>query len=122
MPLFKKRPPLIAHGVTIRGEITSNSSIVIEGDVVGSVVVENGQLTIGQGGQVTARLTAPIVQVEGVVVGDVVGTRVVVVTGTGRVQGDLISPRVVLEPGATVNGGIDMMASEANGSQEADEG
>jgi len=112
MPVFRRRPAAIARSVQIQGEVTCADDLVIEGSVTGSVTLDDARLTIGRTGRVTATVRATVVQVDGLVVGDVVGARLVVVTGSGTVQGNLIGPRVVLEPGARINGSVDMSVSE----------
>lgn len=50
---------------------------------------------------------------DGQVTGDVQGTEKVVVTKTGRVQGNITAPRVTLEDGAKFRGSIDMDPGES---------
>jgi cytoskeletal protein CcmA (bactofilin family) len=49
-----------------------------------------------------------VVRIDGEVQGDISGVEKVVVTKTGRVQGNIVAPRVTLEDGAKFKGSIDM--------------
>ncbi len=85
---------MIGKTITIKGDITGEENLVIEGKVDGSVQLKKNDLTVGQSGRVTADLTANVVRIDGEVKGDIVGTEKVVITKTGRVQGNIVGPRV----------------------------
>ena len=99
---------VIGSTIRIKGEVSGEENLLIEGNVVGSVSLKGHDLTIGQKGSVEADLTAKTVKVEGQVTGDVQGEEKVVITQTGRVRGNITAPRVTLEDGAKFKGAIDM--------------
>lgn len=104
---------VIGKTITIKGDITGEENLVIEGRVDGTVQLKNNDLTVGQSGRVTANLTANVVRIDGEVKGDIVGMEKVVITKTGKVQGNIVGPRVTLEDGAKFKGSIDMDPSSA---------
>ena len=55
-----------------------------------------------------ANIEAKTIRIEGEVQGDIVGQERVVITTTGNVQGNVSSPRVMLEDGGRFKGSIDM--------------
>ena len=55
-----------------------------------------------------ANLDAKTVKVDGQVTGDISGSEKVVISKSGRVQGNIVAPRVTLEDGAKFKGSIDM--------------
>ena len=99
---------MIGKTISIKGDITGEENLVIEGRVDGTVHLKSNDLTVGQSGRVNANLTANMVRIDGEVKGDIVGTEKVVITKTGRVQGNIVGPRVTLEDGAKFKGSIDM--------------
>jgi cytoskeletal protein CcmA (bactofilin family) len=99
---------VIGATIKIKGEISGNENLLIEGNVVGSVALNGHDLTIGQKGSVEADLAAKTVKVEGQVTGDIQGEEKVIITQTGRVRGNITAPRVTLEDGAKFKGAIDM--------------
>jgi len=99
---------VIGKTITIQGDVTGDESLVIDGKVDGTVRLKNHDLTVGQTGLVTASVKAKVVRVEGKVTGDLEGTEKVVITKTGRVEGNIVAPAVTLEDGAKFKGSIDM--------------
>ena len=65
-------------------------------------------LTVGQSGHVKADVKASVVKIDGEVQGDIAGAEKVIVSKTGKVQGNIVAPRVTLEDGAKFKGSIDM--------------
>ena len=104
---------MIGQTIKIKGTITGDENLVIEGTVEGTVDLPKHDLTVGQSGQVTADVTANTVKVDGQVSGDISGAEKVIVTKSGRVQGNIVAPRVTLEDGAKFKGSIDMDPGEA---------
>jgi cytoskeletal protein CcmA (bactofilin family) len=98
----------IGKSISIKGDLTGNEDIVIEGKVEGKVELPNNQLTIGANGQVKAEINAKSVIVVGRVAGNVRGTDRVEIQATGVVEGDVSAPRLVVAEGAVVNGSIQM--------------
>ncbi len=99
---------MIGASIKIKGDITGEENLVVEGQVEGQINLANHDLTIGDSGQVTADLNAKTVQIHGSVNGDINGSELVVVSKTGRVLGNIVAPRVTLEDGAQFKGSIDM--------------
>jgi cytoskeletal protein CcmA (bactofilin family) len=98
----------IGRSITIRGEVTGDEDLLIQGRVEGSVNLEQHAVTVGPDGEVKADIGARVVTIEGKVEGDVQADEQVIVRSSGRLQGDITSPRVMLEDGAYFRGGVDM--------------
>jgi cytoskeletal protein CcmA (bactofilin family) len=99
---------MIGKTIVIKGDVSGEESLVVEGRVDGTIHLKNNDLTVGQSGRVNANVTANVVRIDGEVTGDIVGIEKVVVTKTGRVHGNIVGPRVTLEDGAKFKGSIDM--------------
>jgi cytoskeletal protein CcmA (bactofilin family) len=98
----------IGKSISIKGDLTGNEDMVIEGKVEGKVDLPNNQLTVGANGSVRAEINAKAVVVVGRVSGNVNGTERVEIQGTGVVEGDVSAPRLVVAEGAVLNGAIKM--------------
>ncbi len=98
----------ICRSISIRGDVTGDEDLVIQGRVDGSVSLAQHGVTVGPEGQVKANISARIVTVEGRVEGNLTGDEQVILRRSARVEGDIMSPRVVLEEGAYFRGGVDM--------------
>jgi len=98
----------IGKSIAIKGDLTGNEDMVIEGKVDGKVELPNNQLTVGANGTVRAEVHAKSVVVIGRVTGNVHGTERVEIQATGIVEGDVNAPRLVVAEGAVINGAIHM--------------
>ena len=103
---------MIGSTIKIKGDISGEENLVIEGKVEGTVSLEGHDLSIGQSGEVRADIAASIVRIDGEVTGDITGIEKVLVSKNGRVKGNIVAPRVTLEDGAKFKGSIDMDPAE----------
>lgn len=98
----------IGRSIAIRGDVTGDEDLLIQGRVEGSVDLKQHAITIGAEGDVQASVVGRVVIVEGRVQGNISSDEQVILRSSARVQGDITAPRVVLEDGARFRGGIDM--------------
>ena len=99
---------MIGPTIKIKGNVKGDENLVIEGTVDGTVELSGHDLTIGPSGHVKANLTAKTVKIEGQITGDVTGSEKVILCKSGKVEGNIVAPRVTLEDGAKFKGSIDM--------------
>jgi cytoskeletal protein CcmA (bactofilin family) len=107
-PVTPGKVALIGEGISISGDVKAESSLKVEGRIEGRSIQCSHDVEIAETGQVSASIVAKVVKVSGVVSGDIGGSEKVLVSRTGRVQGNIIAPRVQLEDGALFRGSIDM--------------
>jgi len=62
---------------------------------------------------VTANINARIIRVDGEVKGELHGSEQVIISPSGKVNGDIRAPRVVLEDGCSFKGSVDMESEKA---------
>jgi cytoskeletal protein CcmA (bactofilin family) len=98
----------IGQSVYIKGELSGNEDLTIEGKVDGKITLKDHHLTIGANGRIMAEINAKTVLVVGEVVGNIVADDKVEVASNGSMKGDIIAPRVVLADGARFKGTVDM--------------
>jgi len=98
----------IGRSITIRGDVTGDEDLLIQGRVEGSVDLEQHAVTVGPEGNVKASISGRVVTVEGKVEGDLRAEEQVILRSSSSVQGDITAPRVVLEDGARFRGGVEM--------------
>ena len=103
---------VIGSTITIKGDITGDENLVIEGKVDGTVNLNGKDVTVGEAGKVSANVSASVVRIDGEVEGDIEGLQKVVISRTGRVKGNIVAPRVQLDDGALFRGSIDMNPAE----------
>ncbi len=103
------KPVTIGKTIQIKGEITGNEDLIIDGKVDGKIFLKGHKLTIGASGQITAEIhDAKAVVVGGEMIGSITAEDKVEIAATGSMQGDIKAPGVVLVPGARFKGSIDM--------------
>jgi cytoskeletal protein CcmA (bactofilin family) len=98
----------ISQGISIRGEIIGRQDLLIDGDLQGSVHLEEARVTIGTNGRLKADVAAAEIVVEGQVNGNLTARNRVIIRRSGRVYGSVLSPRLAIEEGAVINGEVDM--------------
>ena len=98
----------IGQSVQIKGELTGNEDLTIEGMVDGKIMVKDHNLTIGANGRITAEVHAKTVVVVGQVMGNITADDKVEIAPSGSVEGDIRAPRVAISDGASFKGSIDM--------------
>jgi cytoskeletal protein CcmA (bactofilin family) len=96
---------VIGRGVRVRGRITGEADLTIEGHVEGEVAV-TGNVTIDSEGVVGASVSGHVVVVRGAVKGDLTGTDAVRLEEGARVVGAVRAPRIGIARGALVRGHV----------------
>lgn len=102
---------IIAQGVKVEGDFTSNGNVLIDGEVVGSVKAAQN-LQIGQSARIHASVIAATALVAGEILGDLEATERLELTSTSKIRGNITTAVLSVEPGAEINGTITMSPSE----------
>ncbi|MFQ5458922.1 MAG: polymer-forming cytoskeletal protein [Myxococcota bacterium] len=105
----------IGKSVCVKGEITGDEDLTIEGKVEGKIELKNHDLVIGSSAQIRAEVTAKNVEIIGSVIGNVIATERVEIREVGSLEGDIVAPRVNIVDGAHFKGSVDMAKSTATG-------
>ena len=105
---------MIGPNITIKGTITGEEDLLIQGKVEGTIALGQHEVSIGQSAEVTANIQAKAVKIDGEVAGDITGAEKVIISKSGNVRGNIVAPRVTLEDGAIFKGSIDMDPGEAS--------
>ena len=98
----------IGASIRIKGDVTGDENLIIQGHVEGTITLQGHNVTISQSGKVRANIIANQIIVEGELEGDMNGDEKVVIRDTGNVRGNIVAPRVTLEDGAMFKGSIEM--------------
>ena len=101
------RSSLIAPKAVIKGEITGDEDLVVEGTIEGQVRLTRG-LRVAQGGTVRASVQAHSIVVSGEVIGNCTATSRIEIQATGRLTGDIKAPRITIAEGAVFKGRSEM--------------
>jgi len=92
----------------IKGEITGNEDLTIEGTVEGLVQLDERKLTVGAAAKLTADIIAREIVVYGTVKGNLRAKDRIEIKKDGSVNGDLTTARIMIEDGAYFKGSIEI--------------
>ena len=119
MPAASVGRTTIGAGTVVRGEMTGEEDLLVEGRVEGKIELRANAVTVGAKGRLTAEVHARAILIDGEVDGDLTAEEQIVVRKSGRVRGDLTAPRVTIEDGARFKGSVDMEPKRATASAQA---
>jgi len=92
----------------IKGEISGNEDLTIDGTVEGLVQLDERKLTVGATAKLTADIIAREVVVYGTVKGNLRAKDRIEIKKDGSVNGDLTTARIMIEDGAYFKGSIEI--------------
>ena len=98
----------IGPSIFIKGDLSGEEDLVIEGRVEGRVDLKQNNVTVGKNGRVKADVFGKVVVVEGEVDGNVFAREQAILRQSGSICGNITAPRVILEDGSRFKGSIDM--------------
>ncbi|SRR6266446_5460625 len=99
------------QGTELTGELHFNGVLRLDGDFHGSIFTE-GRLVIGENALVHADIKVAEIVIAGQVVGNIEAERRIEILSTGRVQGDVHTPVLVVRPGSLLDGRTSMVIPE----------
>jgi cytoskeletal protein CcmA (bactofilin family) len=104
----------IGPSIQIKGELQGDEDLTIDGRIEGKIDLRDHNLTIGPNGKIKADLYANTIIIAGDVTGNAFAAERVEIAPTGRLTGDIASPRITIADGAHFKGSVDMeRANEA---------
>ncbi|NQV90602.1 polymer-forming cytoskeletal protein [Candidatus Uhrbacteria bacterium] len=118
MPSSSSNETIIAQGVRVEGDFQSQGDVVIDGEVVGSVVTQSS-LHVGESAKIHADVKAANAVIAGEIIGNVVVGEMLELLSTSHVQGDITTERISVAAGARINGQIRMESKQKGSSVQA---
>lgn len=99
---------VIGPTLKIKGELSANEDLIIEGEIEGKIAHQDKNLTVGKSGRVKADIHAKMVEIHGQVDGDIRGDDIVKLAKSSEVSGNIHCARIAMEDGARFSGMITM--------------
>ncbi len=96
----------VKESVFVKGELTVEEDLTVEGRVEGKIELKNHNLWIGPQGEVNAEIYAKSVIVAGDVIGNIFASELVEIKLSGSVLGNIKCPRISVVDGAKFTGRI----------------
>ncbi|HTT23959.1 MAG TPA: polymer-forming cytoskeletal protein [Candidatus Sulfotelmatobacter sp.] len=104
---------LIGKSFVIKGQVSCDGDLYIEGQVEGSVDPKGNRLTIGPDGRLKANVTARTVVVHGKLEGNIQASERVDLKQSAVVVGDIVTQSITIESGAHIKGSIEVHGGTA---------
>jgi cytoskeletal protein CcmA (bactofilin family) len=99
---------LIGKSFVIKGQVSCDGDLYIDGQVEGSVDPKGHRLTIGPDGRLKANVIARAVVVNGNLEGNIQASERVDLKQSAVVVGDIVTQSITIESGANVKGRIEV--------------
>ncbi len=103
---------LVGAGTTLKGDISSNSDLRIDGTIIGNIS-STAKVVVGANGVVEGDITGNQADIIGKVTGNVKAKDLLQLRGDSIVNGNLYAGKLQVEPSATFNGQCHMGAATA---------
>ena len=100
---------VLGKSVNVKGQIYSREDLTIDGEVEGTVELQEHRLTVGPNGKVLASVKAREIVVYGTIHGNVETTDKLEIRKDAKLVGDIKTARIVIEDGAFFKGNIDIV-------------
>jgi cytoskeletal protein CcmA (bactofilin family) len=101
---------LISAGTTLKGDISSNGDLRIDGTIIGNIQT-TAKIIIGSGGVVEGDISGNQADITGRVSGNIRAKELLQLRGESVVTGNLYAGKLQVEPSATFNGQCHMGAN-----------
>jgi cytoskeletal protein CcmA (bactofilin family) len=98
----------IGKGVEVVGDVIFQDRLQVDGKVNGKLYSEKGTLIIGETGKIEGQIDVGTCVIHGSIVGDLQARGKVEIHKTGKMNGDVITPALIVEEGSVFNGAIKM--------------
>jgi cytoskeletal protein CcmA (bactofilin family) len=103
---------VIGDGSIFDGRFSVNGSILIEGKFTGDIRTDD-QVIVGPSGKVRTDIVARRVTVAGTLIGNIAASEEVTLLRTGKVLGNISTPKLTVEPGVITEGKVTITSGQA---------
>lgn len=110
---------VIGQDVVIKGEITVEKGLRVDGQIEGAVTTK-GKVHVGKSGTLAAEVNGGSVTIEGKVKGNITASDRVTLEATSNVSGDLTATKLVVNEGASFSGKVNVGPDAVKGAAAAD--
>ena len=110
----------LGASLVVKGKISGDEDLQIDGTVEGSVALSGQRLTVGRTGKLNSEVRARELIVYGRLMGNVHASDRVEIKKDGSVTGDITTVRISVEDGAYFKGRIEIERARRHSSAETD--
>ena len=103
---------VLSPNIEFTGTLLFEKPFLIQGKVSGEIIAK-GLLVIDEDAVVNADINTSRVVIRGFVKGDVTATEKVVIALTGKLEGNIVAPEILMETGCIFNGRCTMTGRDS---------
>lgn len=111
---------LIGTGTLIEGNVTSSGDIRVDGSLKGMLNTK-GKVIVGESGKIEGEVRCKNFDVEGTIDGKVIVSELLSLRDKSKLNGEIITNKLAIEPGAIFSGKCDMTGSNQPGFGKSEE-
>ena len=100
-------PNHINSDTVIEGSIKAKGNLRIDGKLIGTLECQ-GRVVIGASGSVDGEIRCQNAEIEGSIQANVIVSELLSLKSTAKVQGDIVTKKLAIEPGASFSGSCSM--------------
>jgi cytoskeletal protein CcmA (bactofilin family) len=97
----------IVAGTVLKGELSTENDIRIDGTLVGNAHVK-GKVVLGPNGRIEGDLVCKNAEIQGNIKANIKVEELLSLKSSAVVQGEVITNKIAIEPGAKISGTINM--------------
>lgn len=97
---------VLASDIVLKGDISGEQAIKIDGNIIGNVTVKNG-IIVGDKADITGDLNSDNIIIYGTTTGNITCNELII-KSTGKVNGEIKTQDIEIEMGGKYNGKLDM--------------
>lgn len=109
--IIEANPNTIVAGTVIKGEISTNGDFRIDGQLIGSIICK-GKIVVGQSGSIEGEIECQNADFSGYIKGKMHIEQLLSLKSSAQLNGDVITGKLSIEPGAKFTGTCNMDAGE----------
>ncbi|MCK5416018.1 polymer-forming cytoskeletal protein [Candidatus Parcubacteria bacterium] len=102
---------IIGPSIKVKGNFHGEGSMIIEGQVEGSIKTKN-YLLAGSRSQITANISAKNAKISGKIKGNITINDYLEISSSAVINGDISTTQISIEKGAQINGNINTTKNE----------
>ena len=110
---------LIGEGTKIIGDINSHSDIRIDGQLTCNIITK-GKFVLGESGLLDGNVTSLNADISGEIRGKIEVSEMLSLKSTAKINGDILTSKLAIEPGALFTGTCNMGSKVKNILQNTD--
>jgi len=112
----------VGGGTIVTGEANFKALMRVDGNLSGRITSTSGTLIVGNNGKVDANIEVAIAMIHGTVNGDIIATQRLELGRAAKLNGNIQTASLMIEPGALFEGSCKMIKATAGAANKKENG